>query len=122
MIFLGLMLLSSQLPEPVQDYCTSGDSGQPYTLCLAEWYFEQSDNRLNDQWEKSFTAVMARKGQTAANRLRTEQRRWIKNRDRECDAVVANSPVTQQGRNGLSCMSLKTDERTLYLKNLVGRK
>ena len=94
---------------------------RPLTLCLAERSFEREDVRLNAQWAITFPHVRANEGAKAARSLRLEQRSWIRQRDRKCDAVAAPTPTTQQGRNLMSCMAEMTRRRTAELRRMVGK-
>ena len=98
------------------------DDSRPYTLCLAETDFERAGAQLKRQWAITLASVRARKGATAARRLRDEQRRWALRRDRQCEAVAGASPVTQSGRNQMGCLAQLTDRRTARLKALAKAK
>jgi uncharacterized protein YecT (DUF1311 family) len=108
----------SALYPPVEE-CAGDDRG--YTLCAAEMAFEQADLELNRQWAVTLAHVLASAGERGAERLRDEQRQWVSDRDRECEALAADSPSTQSGRNQTSCMALLTEERTVELKIRAGQ-
>ena len=69
----------------------------------------------------TYTYVKANNGRRAAQKLREAQLGWIKKRDRECEAEAAPTPSTQQGRNFMSCMDVRTDYRTAELRAMVGK-
>jgi uncharacterized protein YecT (DUF1311 family) len=102
--------------------CQEPDQTAQFTLCLAERSFERSDRRLNDQWAITYPHVKVTEGRRAARKLREVQRVWIKKTERECDSVAAPTPVTQQNRNFLGCMSSATDKRTAELHAMTGKK
>ena len=118
---LWIALQSSMAVSPSYPKCEnpSADDGRPYTLCVAETDFEVADAWLNRQWRKSLIYVSRTRGLKAKKQLLLEQRRWLRDRDRECDAVAASSPVTQSGRNQMSCLAQKTEERTTELIRMV---
>ena len=98
------------------------DDARPYTLCLAETDFERAQARLQRQWAITLAHLRAHQGTTAARRLRDEQRRWVRRRDRECEDLAGASPVTQAGRNQMGCLAQLTDQRTAQLKALAKAK
>jgi uncharacterized protein YecT (DUF1311 family) len=104
--------------HPVE--CMGDDRG--YTLCAAEIDFEQADLKLNRQWAVTISQVETSKGARGAKRLRNEQRRWIRDSNRECEALAADSPTTQQGRHYMDCMTLLTEKRTARLREMAGTK
>jgi uncharacterized protein YecT (DUF1311 family) len=101
--------------------CNVPADHRPLTLCLAERSFERADARLNAQWKITFPYVVAKQGRNAAQKLRTEQRVWIKMRDRKCDAIAIPTPVSHQGRNLMECLARMTDERTAVLRAMTGK-
>jgi uncharacterized protein YecT (DUF1311 family) len=98
------------------------DDGRPYTLCVAEADFERADRKLNRQWALTLARVRARSGVAGERRLRSEQRKWLRARDRECEAMAGASPVTQAGRNEMDCLTLLTEKRTLRLRLITRRR
>ena len=100
--------------------CVGDDRG--YSLCVAETHFNEAEAKLGRQWALTLSHVKAREGARAARHLRNEQAKWIKHRDSHCQALAAGSPVTQQGRNYLSCMELLTAKRTVQLKAIAQSK
>jgi uncharacterized protein YecT (DUF1311 family) len=129
-MFLPLFLLlgvaadptPSGLPPATPCDNPDPDDARPYTLCLAEADFEQSEALLQRQWAITLTRVRDRKGVSAARRLSAEQRSWVLRRDRECEALAGASPATQSGRNQMGCLAQLTDERTAQLKAVVKTK
>lgn len=105
--------------HPVE-VCLGDDRG--YTLCAAETAFERADLELDRQWALTISQVEMSNGESAAKRLRNDQRRWVRDSNRECEALAADSPTTQQGRNFTDCMTLLTEKRTVQLKELAGTK
>jgi uncharacterized protein YecT (DUF1311 family) len=116
-----LLIESPAPPPPPSDHpieaCVGDDRG--YTLCVAEADFERAELEMNRQWAVTISHVQTGKGSTAARYLRNEQRKWIGNRSRQCEALAAASPVTQQGRNQMSCMARLTEQRTAQLKAMA---
>lgn len=102
--------------QPVEA-CFGDDRG--YTLCAAEMDFEQAELELNRQWAATISHFETSRGAMGAKRLRNEQRRWVRNSKRECEALAADSPTTQQGRNYTACMTLLTEKRTARLKAMA---
>lgn len=92
---------------------------RPFTLCVAEARLERADLELNRQWAVALAHVKANGGESSARRFRKEQRKWISDRDRECGALAAASPVTQAGRNEMGCIAQMTEKRTAQLKAMV---
>ena len=126
MIWAFLIALAEPPPEaqniPGWAECDvpAENDARPFTLCLAEYSFEQADAELNRQWTVTVAHVKARKGVRGVRQLRNEQRRWLKSRDRECVALAAESPTTQSGRNEMSCLAHLTGERTAELRAMIG--
>jgi len=117
----SLLLFAAQpaipaTPEEIACENPSPDDGRPYTLCLAETWFNQTEAALGIQLRTTLARVEAGRGPNAADRLRSEQREWVTRRDRECQAYAATTPVTQHGRNDLSCRAQKTEARIAELK------
>ena len=121
-MFLSLLLLAQSAPATTARYdCDnpSPDDGRPYTLCLAETDFDHQQAMLNRQFSITLKRIRARLGITAERRLRTQQRKWTRERDRRCEAEAAATPVTQNGRNQMACRSQLTAERTRFLKRVA---
>lgn len=97
----------------------SSEDGRPYMLCVEETDFEIADARLNEQWRKTLTFVTRSRGPRSTKQLLREQRKWLLSRDRECRALASSSPVTQSGRNQMSCLAQKTEARTAELTQIV---
>lgn len=95
------------------------DDMRPYTLCLSETWFNEAEAQLERQLKVTLAHVAATKGSSAANRLRREQGKWTKRRDKECEEEMADSPVTQVARNTLGCQTEWTEQRTAKLKSLA---
>ena len=102
--------------------CRVPAEDRPLTLCLAERSFERADVRLNSQWAITYPHVKTSNGPTAAKKLRQQQRAWVDTRDRECNAIAAPTPTTQQGRNLMGCLAKLTDDRTAVLRAMTGKK
>ena len=125
--FLMLVQVATMPPSPVDPQVAScetpsADDPRPYNLCVAETRFEQADLELNRQWAATLAHVKAKRGAEGARRLHDKQRKWISDRDRECEALAAASPVTQAGRNEMSCMDILTVKRTAKLKAIAEAK
>ena len=86
---------------------------------MAETDFEIAEARLNRQWHKTLAHVSRIVGVKAKTQLIAEQRNWLQDRDRECDAVAASSPTTQSGRNQMMCLAQKTDVRAAELFQMI---
>jgi uncharacterized protein YecT (DUF1311 family) len=96
------------------------DDLRPYTLCLAETWFDQTEVELGRQLNITLARVEAESGANAADRLRREQQEWVKSRDSECVVLAAPSPSTQVARNDLGCRAQRTEARIAQLKVLAG--
>jgi uncharacterized protein YecT (DUF1311 family) len=95
-----LLLAASAQPDGIQpkrspcDHPAAEDAG-PYTLCLAETWFDEAEAALDAQWQITLAHTRTRAGAGAEQRLRKEQRQWLRARDRECAAFGRSTPVTQ---------------------------
>jgi uncharacterized protein YecT (DUF1311 family) len=121
-MLLALLLFVDAAPRsPTAFNCEnpSPDDARPYTLCLAETDFDREEARLNRQLKITLARVRSKSGVTAERRLRHEQRLWLRNRDRKCEAVAAPTPVTQEGRNEMACRSQITADRIKYLHRVA---
>ena len=118
---LWIAFLSSAAAPVLYPQCENPapDERRPYMLCVTETDFEIADARLDRQWRRTLTDVTRSRGLKAKKQLLAEQRKWLQNRDRECDAVAASSPVTQSGRNQMSCLAQKTEARTAELMHMA---
>ena len=94
----------------------SDDDMRPYTLCLAETWFDEAEAEMDRQFKVTLAHVRASRGARAVDRLADEQLKWAKRRDRKCEKQMAGSPVTQVARNTLGCQSEWTKQRTSQLK------
>ena len=92
---------------------------RPYTLCLAETWFNDAEAEMDRQLKVTLAHVEDTRGVRAANRLADEQLKWAKRRDRKCEEEMAGSPVTQVARNTLGCQTIWTEQRTTHLKALA---
>jgi uncharacterized protein YecT (DUF1311 family) len=122
-----LLLAASAQPEAIQPDPSPCDNpapedARPYTLCLAETWFNEAEATLNTQWQITLAHTRTHGGAGAERRLRKEQRQWLHDRDRECAAFARSTPVTQTSRNELSCSAQIDERRTTYLRRLVQRK
>jgi len=117
----GPLIAPPPTADPIIASCRepSEDDLRPFALCVAETRFERADLELNRQWAVTLAHVRANRGESSARRVRNEQREWMSNRDRECGALAAPSPVTQAGRNEMGCMAQLTEKRTAQLKAMV---
>ena len=118
--------LSRQLEEivsaiPGDAACAdpSADDMRPYTLCLAETWFDEVQAEMERQLQVRSAHVRATRGLRAADRLADEQLKWVKHRDRQCEKQMAGSPVTQVARNTLGCQTEWMEQRTAQLKALM---
>ena len=120
----GLLWIAIQTPASAANsypQCENParEDGRPYMLCVTETDFEIADARLNQQWRKTVDNVGRLRGSKAKKQLLAQQRKWLRDRDRECDAVAASSPVTQSGRNQMSCLTHITETRTTELMRIA---
>jgi uncharacterized protein YecT (DUF1311 family) len=97
----------------------SDDDMRPYTLCLAETWFEEAEAEMDRQLKVTLAHVEATRGARVADRLADRQLKWAKRRDRKCEKQMAGSPVTQVARNTLGCQTERTEQRTAQLKALA---
>ena len=121
-----LLLAAAAQPEASQAEPSPCDvpapeDARPYTLCLAETWFNEAEAALNAQWQITLAHTRTHGGAGAEQRLREEQRQWLRSRDRECAAFARSTPVTQTSRNELSCAAQIDERRTAYLRRLVTR-
>lgn len=100
----------------------SDEDMRPYTLCLAETWFNDAEAEMNRQLRVTLAHVELARGVTAASRLADKQREWVRRRDRKCEKEMADSPVTQIARNTLGCQTIRTEQRTAQLKTLTAPK
>jgi uncharacterized protein YecT (DUF1311 family) len=119
-----LLLAASAQPDGIQpkrspcDHPAAEDA-RPYTLCLAETWFDEAEAALDAQWQITLAHTRTRAGAGAERRLRKEQRQWLRARDRECAAFGRSTPVTQASRNELSSSAQMDEGRTVYLRRLA---
>src|SRR5688572_28667788 len=85
------------------------EDGRPYTLCLAETWFDDAEASLNAQWQITIAYMRTHGGAGAERRLRKEQLQWLRARDRDCAAFARSTPLTQTSRNELSCAAQKDE-------------
>lgn len=97
----------------------SDDDMRPYTLCLAETWFDEAEAEMDRQFKVTRAQVEASRAARAGVRLADEQLKWAKRRNRKCEKQMAGSPVTQFARNTLSCQTEWTEQRTAQLKALA---
>lgn len=95
------------------------DDGRPYMLCVTETDFELADAGLNRQWRERLEVVSREGGSKAEKELLKDQRRWLRNRDRECDFVAVSSPVQHSSTNQMACLAQMTKRRTAALAQMV---
>lgn len=98
---------------------SAADDGRPYTLCVSETDYEIAEARLNRQLQQTLAYARRNMGMKARKQLLSDQRAWLRNRDREYDAVAASSPVTPSGRNQMSCLAQITNARTAELLRMA---
>ena len=108
--------IRSAIPGDAACANPSDDDMRPYTLCLAETWFDEAEVEMDRQFKVTLAHVRASRGARAVNRLADEQLKWVKRRDRKCEKQMAGSPVTQVARNTLGCQSEWTKQRTAHLK------
>jgi uncharacterized protein YecT (DUF1311 family) len=91
------------------------------TFCLAERELDRADARLNAQWKVTFPCFRAIRRKDAAARLRQDQHTWLRKSEAECEMIYPKAPPSQRARNFFSCMTERTDLRTVYLRKLTGK-
>jgi uncharacterized protein YecT (DUF1311 family) len=106
-------------PDPSPCDNPAPEDARPYTLCLAETWFNEAEETLNTQWQVTIAHTRTYRGAEAERRLRKDQRQWLRDRDRECAAFARSTPVTQTSRNELSCSAQVDERRTAYLRRLA---
>ena len=114
--------LRSAIPGDAACANPSEDDMRPYTLCLAETWFNDAEAEMDRQLKATLAHVGATHGVGAADRLANDQLKWAKRRDRTCEKEMAGSPVTQVARNTLGCQTISTEHRTAHLKALAVEK
>ncbi|WP_199556277.1 lysozyme inhibitor LprI family protein [Sandaracinobacteroides hominis] len=90
------------------------DDFRPYTLCLAETDFDRAEADMQRVWALTLARVRAAKGLSGERKVKSEQRKWLIQRDRQCGAAAAETPVTQFSRNDLSCKARLNADRIMY--------
>ena len=115
----GIEEIRSAIPGDAACAKPSADDARPYTLCLAEFQFDQAEAAMSRQWAVTLAHVRATKGERDARRLRKEPRKWVSVRDSECARLAAAYAAHQQGRNHMSCMAGLTENRTAFLEALA---
>jgi uncharacterized protein YecT (DUF1311 family) len=111
--------IRSAIPGDAACANPSEDDMRPYTLCLAETWFNDAEAEMDRQLKVTLAHLEATRGVRAADRLADEQLKWGKRRDRKCEKEMAGSPVTQVARNTLGCQTIWTEQRTAHLKALA---
>ena len=122
LLFAAAAQIEAIRPDPSPCDNPAPEDGRPYTLCLAETWFEEAEASLNVQWQIAIADTRTHRGAGAERRLRKEQRQWLRARDRDCAAFARSTPVTQASRNELSCAAQMDERRTAYLRCLAQRK
>ncbi|WP_420030978.1 lysozyme inhibitor LprI family protein [Sphingomonas flavescens] len=119
--FLWIALQASAATPDTYSRCENpaADDARPYILCVTETDFDRADVRLKAQWHRSLDYIGRSRGAKARKHLIADQRKWLRKRDRACDAVAASSPSTQSGRNQMSCLVQKTKARISKLKAMM---
>jgi len=115
----GIEETRSAIPGDAACANPSEDDMRPYTLCLAETWFNDAEAEMDRQLMVTLAHVEAIRGARAADCLADEQLKWAKRRDRKCEKEMAASPVTQVARNTLGCQTISTEQRTAHLKALA---
>lgn len=111
--------IRSAIPGDAACADPSENDMRPYTLCLAETWFNDAVEVMDRQLKVTLAHVEAARGARAAARLAGEQLKWAKRRDRKCGKEMARSPVIQVARNTLGCQTIWTEQRTAQLKALA---
>ena len=127
-MFALLLSTGSAIPSPAADVLASypdcvtpkPNDLRPFTLCLAETDFERAEVDMQHVWVLTLARLKSRKGSTLERRIRSEQTKWVVQRDRKCAAEAEGSPDTQIARNELSCRADLNTVRIAYLET-VGR-
>lgn len=115
----GIEEIRASIPGDAACASPPEDDARLYTLCLAEFQFDQAEAEMNRQWAVTLAHVKATKGEGNAKRLRKEQREWVRVRDDECVRLAEAYAAHQQGRNQMSCMADWTERRTAFLEALA---
>lgn len=109
----------SAIPRDAACAHPSDDDMRPYTLCLAETWFDEAEAEMDRQFNVTLAHVEASRGARSGDRFADEQLKWAKRRNRKCEKQMAGSPVTQFARNMLGCQTEWTEQRTAQLKALA---
>ena len=120
-LLLAAQPLMPETPEEIACAEPAENDARPYTLCLAESWFDRTEVELKLQLAATLASIEAARGASAAGRLRAEQQDWVERRDSECQEFAAPTPTTQHDRNDLSCRAQMTEARIAKLKALAGR-
>jgi uncharacterized protein YecT (DUF1311 family) len=122
LLLLDVVAQPTALANRPMNACDRPGEGdlRPYTLCLAETWFDRTELELERQLNITLAGVEAERGASAAHRLKGEQQEWARRRNSECEVLAAPSPSTQVARNDLACRAQRTEERIAHLKLLAG--
>jgi uncharacterized protein YecT (DUF1311 family) len=94
----------------------SGDAAKGVTVAMATCINEEltkQDRRLN----VAYAAAMKARGPKAKTALRNVQRRWIRNRDKECSSNLTGGTIDMIERAG--CHLELTTKRALELEHMT---
>lgn len=124
-VILSFLLFGAAIPigdhyTPAFDACLeSGGAAQGRTTaqiaCIRDELGRQ-DCFLN----KAYQAVMEQRGEARRSRLQHEERTWIRQRDRKCNAAYRQEGGTIDQVLGASCVLEETRKRRVYLESLEG--
>jgi uncharacterized protein YecT (DUF1311 family) len=110
-ILLTVMLMGQVDIGPAECVRPNADDMRPYTLCLAETANNDVEQRLQSQLEITLAHLRASEGPVTASRLRLEQRRWNRRRNRSCAAEASEAPAPEHARAELTCLTMAAETR-----------
>jgi len=113
-VILFLFLFASAAPVD----CTKAVVQSDLNDCALADY-QRADELLNAQWRVTFARIKSQSPKKA-QQLRTAQRRWITERDSECDRDYPwDLGVSLDKMMNINCRTEMTKNRTKYLSDLA---
>lgn len=120
-VFAQLKQDSIAIPDQIaqrQRNCSNPQSNVEYKEC-AQLTYEAADKRLNQVYQQ-LLPKLSRKQRSVLDR---EQIKWIKSRDKNCEAEVYDNRGGSGYRGFLNeCLERKTKQRTAELENYLRKR
>lgn len=111
--FCSLLLMNTTLADKVRCTNPNGTTFNEISTCLYEDY-QYYDKQLNVVYKKKLFSLSSYK----KNKLKQSELKWIKTRDRECNALVDELNYGKESHFAATeCKTDMTKERIKYIKN-----